>query len=1473
MTSAAPTSTARVAGWKTFLGGGLAYFGLARLCVLLASVNGNISPVWPATGLGIWLLLVHGVRLWPAVAAAHILVSLHSGLPVTVALGMAAGTIGEALLGIWLWRQVQSRGQHHLGNYTTLAASIVVALGAPLSGASGGTLSLFAGGITPAEATAHTWITWWVGDALGALFVLPALLAAPALGRWLRQASGRDAARCLVIVAAAAGVCALAFFRPDCEGMIFGIFPVLLLAALWIEAPVAGWVALLIAAAAITGTYRGHGPFVTGNLNQDLINLQLFLASAAIMAQILPTFRGRGSLLPSLVLLAGWTLDGWSFAHMRRSQIRTDEQSFAALTADATSDIEEHLKNYVGVLRSGAALLLTAPSLEREQWRTSTRTLELQKQFPGISGVGVIYPVRPDETEKFLQRMRADDTPDFTIHPLPGASTAAGAEHFVIAFVEPEAGNHSGPGADVATETTGHAAAATARDTGEVQLASQFVPVRDAPPQPGFVLYLPVYRPGAPLGTVAERRSALRAWIYAPVVIADFMREALEQQHSALQVYIFEPGPPEAAPLLYSTEKPGPTWPAFKRKLPLNLPGKSFSAGWNPGPEYQPADLSATVWASLGLAFGTLLLGALVRSLQNFRQRAEELAVARTLELRSEIARRELADRTVKDLSSFQFAILKSANIAIISTTPDGLIRTFNPAAQQMLGYTEAEIVGLQTPEMFHVPAEVVARAAQLNAELGGELKPGFDVFVARACRDLPNEHEWTYRRKDGSHVPVQLSFTAVRDEAGKFVGFVGLAADISERRKTLQQITAARHAAETALREVELHRDAMDQHAIVSVTDLTGRIQHANDRFCAISGYPREELLGQLHRIINSGQHPPDFWREFWQRIRSGEIWHGEICNRRKDGTLYWVAATVVPSRNQAGTVERFVAIRTDITERKTHEATLHTARHAAEAASKAKSEFLAVMSHEIRTPMNAVIGFTELLLATPLQPKQLDFVEIIRSSGENLISLINDILDFSKIEAGKLEVERHRVDAFAAVENVAHILSLQARSKGLSLTVQAAPPGLPRVVVADASRLRQVLINLVGNALKFTAKGGVTLTLAAGPAALRITVTDTGIGIPPEKQARLFQNFIQADSSTTRHFGGTGLGLAICKRLVELMGGQVGLTSADGLGSSFWFDLPLSADQTPLVTAHPVAPPVPVRPAPESRPAATPAVTDRRALAVDDNHLNQELVKIFLAKLGFEVVLANNGLEALNLVQTQRFDLVMMDHQMPVMDGCEATKAIRAWELEKKRTPRLPIIAITANAIPNGAQFYREIGMDAYLTKPLRLDALTKAVNALLPPSGTPPAATPSPLPARTATPPPQLPPPRTATPAAAPKPIMDRARALAQVDHDPALLGLLASAFVTQSDELLRGLCQAMAARDPEALAAQAHKLKGSVGNFAADSLWAGAREVETMTLPPDWTLLEKQVAQLVTAVHRLREELAAIPAAPMLPIPSA
>ncbi len=506
-----------------------------------------------------------------------------------------------------------------------------------------------------------------------------------------------------------------------------------------------------------------------------------------------------------------------------------------------------------------------------------------------------------------------------------------------------------------------------------------------------------------------------------------------------------------------------------------------------------------------------------------------------------------------------------------------------------------------------------------------------------------------------------------------------------------------------------------------ILITSNDGTITWVNSAFTALTGYTSAEAIGQNPRILKSGQHDAAFYKSMWETLNSGKVWHGELVNLRKDGTTFDEEQTITPVLTETGQITNFIAIKKDITARKLIAVELEHARDLALESVRLKSEFLANMSHEIRTPMNGVVGMTDLLLETQLTPEQRKMAQTVKECGDSLLSIISDILDFSKIEAGKLAVEMSDLDVRYTIESVIELLLEQAHNKGIKLSARVHTDVLPSLR-GDAGRLRQVLTNLIGNAIKFTEAGEVFIEVRQAPnpdadTILRFTIKDTGMGIPSEVGSRLFQPFVQADGSTTRKYGGTGLGLAISRQLVELMGGEIGFVSEAGQGSTFWFTVrmqqQLNGHSVTLDTSALEMPPT-------QHDAQTKSKV--RILLVEDYVINQAVAVGKLENLGYRADVVDDGFAAVKAWELNRYDVVLMDCQMPNLDGYAASAEIRRQEAAGPDNRRIPIIAMTANAMKGDREKCIAAGMDDYITKPIQAEDLKRVMEQWSPPGSAP-------------------------------------------------------------------------------------------------------------------------------------------------------
>jgi signal transduction histidine kinase/DNA-binding response OmpR family regulator len=524
-----------------------------------------------------------------------------------------------------------------------------------------------------------------------------------------------------------------------------------------------------------------------------------------------------------------------------------------------------------------------------------------------------------------------------------------------------------------------------------------------------------------------------------------------------------------------------------------------------------------------------------------------------------------------------------------------------------------------------------------------------------------------------------------------------------------------------------------------------------------------------------------------------------------------------------------------------------LEEALHAAQAADQAKSRFLATMSHELRTPLNGVVGMVDLLRGTPLDLTQQRYAQVAHNSADALLSVINDILDFSKIEAGRMELESLPFDPCGMIEDLIETASLAAPRKGLELSCSI-QPDLPAQVIGDLGRLRQILINLINNAVKFTERGGIVLRAEldnqdAHSVVVRFSVTDTGIGIPADRLGRLFQSFSQVDASTTRKYGGTGLGLAISKRLAELMDGSIGVESEVGKGSTFWFTARFltTGANAPATTL-----PSPSSAAAQAIPPAIPGRTLHVLLAEDDE-INQMVASEILTRAGFLCSIVDNGRGAFESARTNAYDAILMDCQMPEMDGFETTAAIRRYEAQSGRNFRIPIIALTANAIEGDREACLAAGMDEYCSKPIDPAHLVRTIHALTAAAPRPAAEPQPPTAAPDAPPPPSFP-----LDAAAPP--MDIRELHARCLSNAAFATRLLTRFQQRVATDLEQLSQTVREHKLEDAARLAHAMKGSAGNLSANTLRDVAIEIEQFSRAGDATLADDALKRLHHEVAR-------------------
>ncbi|MDE1351034.1 response regulator [Vibrio aestuarianus] len=885
--------------------------------------------------------------------------------------------------------------------------------------------------------------------------------------------------------------------------------------------------------------------------------------------------------LPLIILIFGlFTASHFNQLH-QTERIEHIQHDLSARLQQISDGVAEKVTLYQYGIRGfrGAVMTAGVDAFDYEQMFRYTQTRDYPKEFPGARGFGFIRFVEPQQKEMFLKQARLD-RPDktFNIRSLSEHNSSL----FVIQYIEPEERNKQAVGLDIGSEAMRRAAALDAAKNNSVRLTAPITLVQaNKKALQGFLILMPVYNTNkiADSSSVEERLSKLVGWSYAPILIDEVLSAVAGLNDDViLTIGDINDGTSNHFFTRGSIQNRTP----YQVTQPIDLFGRQWELNLIATNKFiESLPLNAYNQTYQEILTATLLLMLTVFIIQMIRSRRAqlanhkiELAQAREATLtETNLQLEKLVNQRTEEISqvnALQRSILSSAGYAIIATDFDGVITVFNPSAEKLVGYSASEVVGKKTPAIFHLPEEVVRRAKELSLELGKTVEAGFDAFVAKAKLGKSDINHWTYVSKNGQHIPVKLYVSGLRDDHGQLVGFLGIAYDLTEQLQKEKELAEAKEQAEYA---------------------------------------------------------------------------------------------------NQA------------------------------------KSDFLANMSHEIRTPMNAILGLLQMTLNTELSSQQTDYLNKTKSAAQSLLILLNDILDFSKVEAGKLELEQSPFSLPELLQETGILLSSSLQNKAIEIIYQVAPD-VPTILIGDSLRLRQILLNLAGNAIKFTNSGEIKISIETqqvsdNSCTLLFKVSDTGIGMTQEQQAIIFNGFSQAESSISRKYGGTGLGLSIVKRLVNLMQGDISVTSQLDEGSEFAFTITL--DFSPVCTdiySH--------------------ITHGLKILLVEDNETARLILQDTLQRLGcqvFAVPNADKALAQLNHLaqQDEVIDLAFVDWKLPDMDGLALTRAIKNQKNIKKTPLVIMITAFGREILDKHLEATHEL-LETVLIKPVTPELIKQTIINVL-------------------------------------------------------------------------------------------------------------------------------------------------------------
>lgn len=992
-----------------------------------------------------------------------------------------------------------------------------------------------------------------------------------------------------------------------------------------------------------------------------------------------------GSRAAWLVLAAILPVSWLTAYFLHTSSEQQIEQRFLYRAEQERTKIIARMQAYVQNLRGGAALFNAGTWVSRDEWHDYVSHLQLDKTLPGILGTGFAKMIPAVHRGAHEQEVRGEGFPDYAIHP-----NGERQIYSSIIYLEPFTGrNLRAFGYDMYSEPVRREAMDRARDRGEPALSGKVTLVQENEQdvQPGFLIYVPVYQRTLASETIEQRRTALLGFTYSPFRASDLFHSIVESSNKDVELELYD-GEIKADNLLFDSHADGPgirhgRWSAT---LPIEFAGRTWTAHFRSRPEFDQVT-APTLPLSAGLGGTVLALTAFLWLLR--KQRFDE-------------AQARHAQRAQEDEARLR-TLIDAIPDAICLKDGTGRWTEANAFMRQILSLRGDDYRGKTSAELAQ---DNPARRALLDQIDGDE----------QIWKKAQNPHgEWQIKL-DGEHTH---TFDVVKaplfNQDGSPLALVTVGRDISERV-----------AAEHALHLADQRFRALVEQSLVGVYIIQGKFfRYVNPQFARIFGYDDPAQI--IDQVPVSNLVIPEDRPKVAENIRrrlSGEIdaIHYEARGARKDGSV--VDFEVFGSSIEYQQQPAVIGVLLDISERKQSEAELTryrlhleneivtrtadllVAKEVAEAANRAKSTFLANMSHELRTPMNAVIGMTHLLSRDITDPGQRAKLTSISDAGNHLLELLNDVLDVSKIDADRMTLEQIPVEIGPLLERIQRLNSQPLSAKHLSWQQNIPEEVSKLTLLGDPVRLQQILLNLTGNAVKFTDQGSITLNASIknetdGRVALNIAVSDTGIGIPPEALKRIFLPFEQADGSITRRHGGTGLGLTIVRQLARLMDGDISVQSKVGKGSTFTLSIRLPRAPAPCASEDN-----------ENQPSLEEALailkvchSHKRLLLVEDDPVNQQVALAMLCNLaGLQVDLAPDGEAAVSMASQRTYDLILMDLQLPKLDGLAATRCIRVLPAYE----HTPIIAMTANAFDEDRENCKQAGLNDFIAKPVRPESL---------------------------------------------------------------------------------------------------------------------------------------------------------------------